>query len=127
MVVIRSMKILLSMIVLLFLLPLDTQAKDLKDEYAVFGVGGKTCKSFSRAIELGGRPYKEYESWLFGYFSAYNQYTPNTYNILGARRMDQIITWLETQCKQYPNQFFVTAAAILLRNMYETRRNFSPK
>lgn len=111
---------------LLLALQKTIYAKDLKDEYAVFGAGGKTCKSFNLALELGGKPYQDYEAWLLGYLSAYNQYTPHTYNILGARRLDQIIAWLNQYCTDNPNQFFVTASAILLKNMYETRRNFSP-
>lgn len=118
-------KPLLIIIFLTWLTPL--YAKDLKGEYAVFGPGGKTCKSFILALELDGKYYDEYELWLLGYFSAYNQYTPNTYNILGIRRLDQIISWLEQYCQKNLNEFFVTAAAVLLKNMHDTRRNLSPK
>lgn len=113
-------------VILLLLVFTASQAKDLQEEYAVFGVGGKTCKVFNRAIKLGGKPYKQYEAWLFGYFSAYNQYTPNTYNILGAKRLDQILAWLNDYCKKHPQEFFVTASALLLANLHDSRRNLSP-
>lgn len=101
-------------------------ARDVNDEYAVFGSGGKTCKSFSLASNLGGRQYDIYESWLLGFFSAYNESTPSTYNILGARRLDQIIAWLEEYCQANPNEFFVSAAATLVARLYPTRQNLSP-
>lgn len=105
---------------------LTAHSKDINDEYAVFGLGGKSCQGFLVAHNLGGKQYDNYESWLLGFFSAYNETMPNTYNILGARRLDQIINWLISYCQDAPNEFFVTAAVTLINRLYPSRQNLSP-
>lgn len=120
-------KIRQSVLLLLCLLPsLAAHSKDINGEYAVFSLGGKSCQGFLVAHDLRGNQYEQYEAWLLGFFSAYNETTPNTYNILGARRLDQIIDWLVTYCQASPNEFFVTAAVTLIARLYPSRQNLSP-
>lgn len=42
------------------------------------------------------------EYWVAGYITAYNLWTPDTWDILGTSDLDSAMLWLETYCKANP-------------------------
>ena len=77
-------------------LSLQIQAADRSGNYAIWGLGQKSCFRYSKeraAAEDG--PYKSY---IMGYLTAYNAVTPETYSISRDMNLDEIMTWLDDYC-----------------------------
>ncbi len=101
-------------------------AKDMDDQYAVYGVGAENCAAFLVARDQGGAANRWYFDWLGGYLSAVNTAASNTYNILGDKTLGDIVSWLEGYCATNPNMNFTNAVADLSTVLYEDRSNTSP-
>ena len=80
-----------------------TPARDMDDQYAVFGVGAEDCAAYLVARDRGGVAERWYHHWLAGYLSAVNNAGAATYNILGDKSMADILDWLEGYCAANPN------------------------
>jgi len=63
------------------LLPLTAHAADLQSRYAVKGAGRANCSLYVKAADEQSKLYPQFVGWLEGYFSAINQFTPDTYDI----------------------------------------------
>ncbi len=101
-------------------------ARDMDDQYAVFGVGAENCAAYLVARERGGVAERWYHHWLAGFMSAVNNAAAATYNILGDKSMADILDWLEGYCAANPNVNFSNAVADLVSILYEERQNFAP-
>ncbi|MEE9342180.1 MAG: hypothetical protein V3V12_00940 [Gammaproteobacteria bacterium] len=101
-------------------------AKDMDDQFAVYGVGAENCAAFLVARDQGGTANRWYFDWLEGYLSAVNTAASNTYNILGDKSVGDIVSWLEGYCATNPNMNFTNAVADLSTVLYEDRSNTSP-
>jgi len=101
-------------------------AKDIDDQFAVFGVGAENCAAYLVARDKGGQPERWYHHWLAGYLSAVNTAAVSTYNILGDKSMADILAWLEGYCAVNPNMNFTNAVADMAAILYEDRTNFAP-
>ncbi|MEJ2762027.1 MAG: hypothetical protein P8126_11015 [Gammaproteobacteria bacterium] len=77
-----------------------SHAVDKKGNYAVWGVGQKSCFSFTRARASG--KYDEYKYFTMGYLTAYNALIPDTYRISGVKSFPDVMTWLDKYCQKKP-------------------------
>lgn len=77
-------------------LSLQIQAADKTGNYAIWGLGQKSCFRYlkDRAAAEDG-PYKSY---IMGYLTAYNAVTPETYSISRDMNLDEIMIWLDDYC-----------------------------
>lgn len=103
-----------------------TPARDMDDQYAVFGVGGENCATYLVARDQAGNAERWYHHWLSGYLTAVNNAGASTYNILGDNSMADILDWLEGYCAANPNANFANAAADLVTLLYQDRQNIAP-
>ncbi len=101
-------------------------AKDMDEQYAVFGVGAENCAAYLVARDHGGAAERWYHHWLAGYLSAVNNAGASTYNILGSKSMSDILDWLEGYCAANPNANFANATADMVSILYEDRQNIAP-
>jgi len=101
-------------------------ARDMDDQYAVFGVGAEDCASYLVARERGGTAESWYHHWLAGFLTAVNNAGASTYNILGQKSMADILDWLEGYCMANPNIVFSNAAADMAAILYPERQNMAP-
>ena len=106
--------------------PLSTSARDMDDQYAVFGVGAENCAVYLVARDQGGVGERWYHHWLAGYLSAVNNAAASTYNILGAKSVADILDWLEGYCAANPNINFSNAVADMVAILYADRQNIAP-
>lgn len=118
-------------LVLLFFLgglitPLNAGARDMDDQYAVFGVGAENCAAYLVARDQSGIAERWYHHWLAGYLSAVNNAGASTYNILGEKSMADILDWLEGYCAANPNINFSNAVAYMVSILYADRQNMAP-
>ena len=105
---------------------LPAVARDMDEEYAVFGVGSDNCAVYLVARDRGGQAERWYHHWLAGYLSAVNNAGASTYNILGDKSMADVLDWLEGYCAANPNVNFANAVADMTTLLYTDRRNVAP-
>ncbi|WP_455234415.1 hypothetical protein [Thiogranum longum] len=101
-------------------------ARDMDEQYAVFGAGAENCAAYLVARDRRGTAERWYHHWLAGYLSAVNNAAANTYNILGEKSMTDILDWLEGYCTANPNINFSNAVADLVSILYADRQNMAP-
>jgi hypothetical protein len=78
------------------LCPLSTLAADKDGNYAVWGMGSKSCFHYTQAQ---GQPGAEaYREFVMGYLTAYDALSEDTYNIGAGKDLDQVMTWLTDYC-----------------------------
>lgn len=106
-------------------LGLPAHAKDIDGEFAVFGVGSKSCKAYTaaRSTRTG---LKDYVVWMEAYLSAFNLIVPSTYNIAGNRKLDDMLKWTDDYCRAHPDDLYVNAIAALTVALYPERQNLAP-
>ncbi len=105
---------------------LPSAARDMDEQYAVFGVGTENCAGYLVARDRSGSVERWYHHWLAGYLSAVNNAGASTYNILGDSSMADILDWLEGYCAANPNVNFANAVADMITLLYENRQNMAP-
>ena len=101
-------------------------ARDVDDQYAVFGVGGENCATYLVARDQAGSAERWYQHWLNGYLTAVNNAGASTFNILGDKSMVDILDWLEGYCAANPNVNFANAVADMVAILYPDRQNIAP-
>ena len=72
---------------LLSCLALSAAARDMDDQFAVFGIGAENCAAYLVARDRGGQSERWYQDWLAGYLSAVNTAAASTYDIRGNSSM----------------------------------------
>jgi len=102
------------------------QARDMDDQYAVFGVGAENCATYLVARDQGGTAERWYHHWLAGFMTAVNNAAASTYNILGDKSMADLLDWLEGYCAANPNVNFSNAVTDLVSILYDERQNIAP-
>ncbi len=107
-------------------LPATALARDMDDQYAVFGVGGENCATFLVARDQAGTAERWYHRWLNGYLTAVNNAGASTFNILGDKSMTDMLDWLEGYCAANPNTNFANAVADMVGILYDDRQNMAP-
>lgn len=100
-------------------------AKDIDGEFAVFGVGSRTCNAYIEA-RTTGRGLGPYVTWMEAYLSAFNLIVASTYNIAGGRDLDAMLKWTDEYCKGKPEELYVNAIAALTVALYPSRTNLAP-
>ena len=113
--------------VLIQAVSLPAHARDFEGGYAAYGAGAKSCSIYLKALKKGGRESDYFADWLIGYLSAFNVIMPNTYNILGESSFASSQEWLVRNCRRYPKELFVNAAARLTETLYPMRYQSSLK
>jgi hypothetical protein len=118
----------MKMLALVFLLALSNSiyARDVGGDFAVLGIGQKTCADYLQARRAHGVGEQEYVAWLLGYASAFNLIVDNTYNILGSNDINDILGWLDRQCLTTPKEHFVNATAAMTEVLFPRRANLHP-
>ena len=77
--------------------------------YTSRGFGNRSCALYveSRKGSLAGLGFT---TWLSGFFTAVNQLTEGTEDILAGMSLDDAMEWLEIRCRKYPASTFAAVA-----------------
>lgn len=99
---------------------LPVPAADDAGNYAIWGMGGRSCNQFQRsAADADARaPFRDF---LMGYLTAYNALTPATYNALGTMSLEDALDWLDDYCGLHKLDSFDRALGQLLVAHHATR------
>ncbi len=113
--------------------PATVNAADIDGKYDVSVAHGKmgSCGQYIAARNEGRRSkYREenrHIGWIFGYLTAYNRQTPDTWSIEGQTDTSAILLWLENYCKQNPLTDFAEAMVLLTEELHPKRIRKAPK
>lgn len=102
-------------------------ARDVNDNYAVFGIGSDSCEEYLDARYRGGADELIYVEWIAGHLSAYNLLLDNTYNILGRTSPFDFMAQLDAWCRQHRDAAFTVAIARQMEDLFAERTNLSPQ
>lgn len=117
------MKSLIRILIMLALTSASAFAVDSKGNYAVWGVGKKSCFGFNKEFNNGDA--EVYRNYIKGFLTAYNIFTEKTYSISGKMDENQIIEWLDEYCSENPMSGFETALLNFTFDHYDKRMKSS--
>ena len=82
---------------LIAMAPGTANAADADGNYAVWGMGSKSCFAFIQAMSQGGND--AFREFVMGYLTAYNAVAQDTYRIEGSMSIDAIMASLGDYCE----------------------------
>ncbi|MGH8245129.1 MAG: hypothetical protein ACREUU_01710 [Gammaproteobacteria bacterium] len=100
-------------------------AADRNGNYAVWGIGARSCHTFNQSIESGATD--NYRNYIMGYLTAYNVVAQDTYRIAGDLDLDQIMAWIQDYCDLKPINSFEQALADFTAERAPTRVKQAPQ
>jgi hypothetical protein len=114
-----------SLVITLSLLLFSTSAfaVDSNGNYAVWGVGKKSCFGFNK--EIHGEDSDKFKHYIKGFLTAYNIYTEKTYSITGKMNVDDVVEWLTEYCEDNPMFGLETALLNFTFDHYDKRMKTS--
>lgn len=107
----------------LLLTPSLTMAVDSSGNYAVWGLGKKSCFGFNKGLESDDN--EKYKHYIKGFLTAYNIFTDKTYSITGKMNQDQVIEWLSEYCDENPMSGLENALTSFTFEHYDKRMKTS--
>ena len=90
----------LAIIISLLLMPSITLAVDSNGNYAVWGIGKKSCFGYNEAMKKDGN--EKYKHYIKGFLTAYNIFTEKTFSITGRMKEAEVLEWLTEYCEENP-------------------------
>ena len=120
------MKLIKVLVVGLLVMPTGSYGMDSNNRYVTRGIGGRSCEEYNQTWEnLSSR--SRFWNWVSGYVTAYNRWTPNTYDIMGKRDIDSLRGWLDNYCKENPHKSFDDAVGALMSELHPKRLKEEPQ
>ena len=114
----------LSILFLLAMLPLQSQAADSNGNFAIWGKGAKSCHSYN--ISRGTEEEQGYKDYIMGYLTALNVQLPDTYRVSGEMNLNDIMAWLDDYCGLKPILPFEQSLTDFIKDNYDKRMKKSP-
>ena len=96
-------------------------AADANGDFFLRGLGNATCQTYLTEKANDTAAYYLFRSWANGYISAYNEMTPETYDILPDVTIGNVANGVESICRDRPEQNIWSAVAALTK-MFEPDR-----
>ena len=90
--------------------------------FVSFGVGNRSCDQYVLDAQQPDRGFV-YETWLSGYLTAFNAYSPGVSDILTGKDFDSAVAWIKNYCQDHPTVVVHRAAVKLIRFMQRNRNS----
>ncbi len=74
-------------------------AADKDGAYVSFGVGTRSCAGWVTARKADDIRAVQYQEWLLGYLSAYNNWVHKGQNIAGKTDKKGLLAWIDNYCR----------------------------
>ena len=117
------MKSLIMALSLLMLTSTSAMAVDTAGNYAVWGLGKKSCFGFNKG--MAGEDTDKYKHYIKGFLTAYNIFTEKTYSISGSMTETDVYEWLQEYCADNPMSGLETALLSFTFDHYDKRMKTS--
>ena len=141
----------------IFIIPSSVMAVDITVNYAVWGVGTKSCYAFNLATvnylnsdnstqkkdeslisklkfwedkknnEDEVEGFDTYRNYIKGFITAYNIFTEKTFSITGSMKEKQVVEWLNEYCKEEPMSSVENALTSFTFEHYDNRLKTSSR
>jgi hypothetical protein len=141
----------------IFFVPISVMAVDITGNYAVWGVGTKSCYAFNLATvnylnsdnstqkkdeslisklkfwedkknnEDEVENFDVYRNYIKGFLTAYNIFTEKTFSITGSMKEKQVVEWLNDYCKEEPMSSVENALTSFTFEHYDKRMKTSSR
>ena len=141
----------------IFIVPISVMAVDITGNYAVWGVGTKSCYAFNLSTvnylnsdnstqkkdeglisklkfwkdkknnEDEVGNFDAYKSYMKGFLTAYNIFTEKTFSISGSMKEKQVVEWLNDYCKENPMSTVENALTSFTFELYDNRMKTSSR
>ena len=89
-----------------------------------------TCEGFVTARDLAKKgqfaAINQFNQWLDGFLTAYDMYTPDTFDIAYGKDLETLDKRLETYCAKHPDNLFNKAVENLIFEIYPDRAKTKP-
>ncbi|GEQ99091.1 hypothetical protein JCM17844_27280 [Iodidimonas gelatinilytica] len=99
------------------------QAGDRDGNFAIKGVGLAPCADYLVALEANDPRLPMFLGWVSGYLTSFNQYEPNTYDIVDWQSDAYIMQSLRGFCAANKERRFFEAAYQMAQSLKDTRVN----
>ena len=122
--------------VAMLLLPIGCWANDQDGYFRPYFMISKNfnyakCKGFVTARELARQGHfdaqNQFNQWLDGFLTAYDMYTPDTFDIGYGEDLNSLDGWLENYCAKHPDDFFNNAVESLIFEIFPDRAKTKPR
>ena len=102
------------------LMPIALSAADENGQFAVDGVGGRSCSDYNamRATEDGQRAFA---GWTEGFVSAYNALSQDTFDVTPWQPVQLLLLKMGSFCKANPQVPYVNGLSALIRTLEPAR------
>ena len=87
----------ISLTILCFSFTSVSHAYDENGNYAVWGLGKKSCFTYIQARDKN--EYGDYTNYIKGFLTAYNMIEQETYSITATMRFNEILEWIDDECE----------------------------
>lgn len=118
------MKIALVSLIICLSMQNHAHAADPAGNYAIWGKGNKSCFRYLKDRDAGKD--ETYKNYVMGYLTAYNTMTPETYNISGSMKLDEIMIWLDDYCDSKQMRGLEQSLIEFIAQHYEKRLRTPP-
>ena len=107
-----------------------TSAYDKRGMFMAYGPGNEPCADFDairgrRLKDLTPEQHRLVEStleyWLSGFYTAWNYFSSDTFDITGERKYEVILEQVERYCERHPDKKLVDAAVVVGHALHSTR------
>ena len=102
-------------------LSLGAWSADSDNKFAAVGAGVASCERYLQAREKQSDEYFLFGGWIDGYFSARNQFEPDTYTLLPWQSVDVLAGFLTDYCRKHPELAFQRAVMIMAEALRPAR------
>lgn len=89
--------------------------------WALKGVGTASCQQYVDARKNADAAYYQFGGWINGYFSAFNQFTDETYDIAPWQGTELLAGLVEGYCQKNPKQPFATSVIAVVKLLMPQR------
>lgn len=108
----------LATVALALLVPVVASAQQPRTNYAVFGIGTKTCGYWTETRKVDNYANVALIIWLAGYMTAFDLHGTDKMDGSNGADMDGLEAWIDNYCKANPLRTIANAAEALT---YELR------
>lgn len=95
----------------------DGWAADKDGAYVSFGVGTSSCTGWTAARKVDDVRTVQYQEWLLGYLSAYNNWVHKGRNIAGSTGKNGLFMWIDDYCRKHGADPLAQAAENLVLHL----------
>lgn len=119
----KTMKTAVAALFIAMLISSNGWAADKDGAYVSFGVGNSSCAGWAMARKADDVRTVQYQEWLLGYLSAYNNWVHKGQNVAASTDKLGLLAWIDNYCREHSADPVVQAAENLMLDLKGGKAN----